>query len=77
LKRKNSSDGGGKFKSLESLKDIAIGTGFGLRYDFSFLVVRLDVGFKTYEPYITDNKKWFRNYNFNDSVFNFGINYPF
>jgi outer membrane protein assembly factor BamA len=70
-------DGGGKFKSLESLKDIAIGTGFGLRYDFSFLVVRLDVGFKTYEPYITDNKKWFRNYNFNDSVFNFGINYPF
>jgi hypothetical protein len=70
-------DGGGKFKSLESLKDIAIGTGFGLRYDFSFLVVRLDVGFKTYEPYIADNKKWFRNYNFNDSVFNFGINYPF
>lgn len=67
----------GKFTGFESLSDIAFGTGFGVRYDFNFLVVRLDVGFKTYEPYLKDGKKWFTNYNFGHSVFNFGINYPF
>lgn len=67
----------GKFTGIDSLADIALGTGFGLRYDFSFLVVRFDLGFKTYEPYLESGSKWFKNYNFNRSVFNFGINYPF
>jgi outer membrane protein assembly factor BamA len=62
------------FKSLEN---IAVGSGFGIRQDFSFFVVRIDMGFRTYDPAITDNKKWFRDYNFAHSVFNFGINYPF
>ncbi len=65
-----------KFNDLSSLKDIAIGSGFGLRLDFSFLILRLDVGFKTYEPYLLD-KKWFQNYNFSKAVYNIGINYPF
>jgi hypothetical protein len=30
-------------------KDIALGTGFGLRYDLSFCY-RFDFGFKTYNP---------------------------
>jgi len=65
-----------KFLGLKSLKNIAIGSGFGVRYDFNFLVLRLDLGFKTYEPYL-EQKKWFRNYNFNNAVLNIGINYPF
>lgn len=65
-----------KFTSFNSLKNIAIGSGFGARLDFSFLIVRLDLGFKTYEPYL-DNTKWFRNYNFASAVYNIGINYPF
>jgi len=65
-----------KFTGLSSLKNIAIGSGFGARYDFNFLVIRLDIGFKTYEPYLEDNK-WFKNYNFNSAVYNIGINYPF
>jgi hypothetical protein len=65
-----------KFNSLSSLEDIAIGTGFGVRYDLNFLVVRFDIGFKTYEPYLTD-KKWFQNYRFSSAVYNIGINYPF
>ena len=47
-----------KFSGLQSLKDIAVGAGFGLRYDFSFLVFRLDLGFKMHEPYLAENK-WF------------------
>ena len=65
-----------KFSGLQSLKDIAIGAGFGLRYDFSFLVFRLDLGFKMHEPYLAENK-WFQNYNFSNAVYNIGINYPF
>ena len=51
--------------------------GFGLRYDFSFFVVRLDFGFKTYNPAELAAKKWFRDYNFSHGVVNIGINYPF
>jgi outer membrane translocation and assembly module TamA len=69
-------DSEAKFNGLDSLSDIAIGTGFGARLDFNFLILRLDVGFKTHEPYLHGNK-WFRNYNFSSAVYNIGINYPF
>ncbi len=65
-----------KFKGFSSLQDIAIGSGFGLRYDLSFILIRLDLGFKTYEPYLTQNK-WFQHVNFKNNVYNFGISYPF
>ena len=66
-----------KFSNINSLKDIAIGSGFGIRYDLSFILLRLDLGFKTYEPYNATGKKWFQNYNFKNNVYNFGISYPF
>lgn len=65
-----------RFKGFNSLQDLAIGSGFGLRYDFSFLVFRLDLGFKMHEPYLEGNR-WFQNYNFANVVYNIGINYPF
>jgi len=52
-------------------------TGFGIRYDFGFAVARLDIGFKTYNPSLENNKRWFTNYNFSKAVYNIGINYPF
>ena len=66
-----------KFSGLNSIKDIAIGSGFGIRYDLSFILLRLDLGFKTYEPYLSKGNKWFKNYNFAHTVYNFGISYPF
>ncbi|RTY80947.1 outer membrane protein assembly factor [Flavobacterium sp. LS1P28] len=65
------------FTSFSDLKDIALGTGFGLRYDLSFFVIRFDLGFKTYNPAKETRKRWFQEYNFGNSVLNFGINYPF
>ncbi len=70
-------DSKAKFNGFSSLKDIAVGSGFGIRYDFSFLVFRFDTGFKTYEPYLSPSNKWFQNYNFSNAVYNIGINYPF
>lgn len=73
----NISDKTAVFEGLNSLKDIAIGSGFGLRYDFSFFVARLDLGFKTYNPANIEGQKWFQDFNFAQSVLNIGINYPF
>jgi len=66
-----------KFSGLKDIKEMALGTGFGLRYDLSFFVVRFDLGFKTYNPANEPNERWFSEYDFANSVFNFGINYPF
>ena len=65
------------FTSLADLEDIAISSGFGLRYDFGFFVFRLDIGFKTYDPAYPKGNKWFTDYNFGNAVYNIGINYPF
>ncbi len=65
------------FDSFDSLKDIALGTGLGLRYDFTYFLFRLDLGFKTYNPAEIPSKRWFRDYNFANSVLQIGINYPF
>lgn len=65
-----------KFKNLSSFEASAIGSGFGIRYDFNFFILRLDLGLKTYEPYLNGNP-WFQNYDIKNSVFNIGINYPF
>ena len=73
----NVTDEASTFTNIDSLKDIAIGSGFGIRYDFDFFVVRLDTGFKTYDPSESTSKRWFRNYNFTNAVYNIGINYPF
>ena len=66
-----------RFDNVNDLAEIALGSGFGLRYDLSFFVIRLDLGFKTYNPAHDKGDRWFKEYNFGHSVLNFGINYPF
>ncbi|WP_317194065.1 translocation and assembly module lipoprotein TamL [Luteirhabdus pelagi] len=66
-----------RFDGLQDLKELAVATGFGLRYDFGFFVFRLDVGFKTHNPARREGDRWFRDFNFTDAVYNIGINYPF
>ena len=73
----NEDDPSATFNNLDSLKDIAVGSGFGLRYDFGFFVLRGDIGFKTYDPSYRDENRWFNDYNFGNAVYNLGINYPF
>ena len=66
-----------KFKGFNSFKEIAVGSGFGIRYDQGLFVIRGDLGFKTYNPAKVENEKWFKEINFSKSVINIGINYPF
>lgn len=65
------------FSSLDSLKDIAVGSGFGIRYDFGLFVLRGDIGFRTYDPSLNLGDRWFQDYNFKNATYNVGINYPF
>lgn len=67
------------FNGIKSLRDIAVGTGFGLRYDFGFFVVRGDLGLKTYNPAKEYDQRWInaKGFGFSNTVFNIGINYPF
>ncbi|MEW7279965.1 BamA/TamA family outer membrane protein [Aquimarina sp. 2201CG1-2-11] len=65
------------FSGLDDLQEITVGSGFGFRYDFNFFVLRLDIGFKTFNPASDEDNRWFKKYNFSEAVYNFGINYPF
>jgi outer membrane protein assembly factor BamA len=66
-----------RFSGLEDLKELAIASGLGLRYDFGFFVARLDTGFKIHNPALAKSNRWFKESNFANAVFNIGINYPF
>lgn len=65
------------FNSLEDFREMAVATGFGLRYDWGFFVLRFDIGFKTHNPARSEGERWFKEYNFKHAVYNIGINYPF
>ncbi len=66
-----------KFKGTKSIQELALGTGFGLRYDFGFFVIRGDFGFKAYNPAKEYAQRWLKDMNLSKTVFNIGINYPF
>lgn len=66
-----------KWKGL--LDEIALGTGFGLRYDISYLVIRADLGIGLHTPYPNPDKKGYYNISsFKDGLgFHLAIGYPF
>nr|WP_245189550.1 BamA/TamA family outer membrane protein [Lunatimonas salinarum] len=76
---------GADFRVDRFYKEIAVGTGLGLRMDFDFLVLRLDMGIKAYDParaegerFILDNLSFSRPLGERGQhVFNIGIGYPF
>lgn len=78
--------GNTKFFFDSFYKEIAVGTGAGLRFDFSFLVLRVDVGIKVWDPARPVGDRWvLGNFRFTgpyDSdrepiIYNIGIGYPF
>ncbi|MEA3316994.1 MAG: BamA/TamA family outer membrane protein [Bacteroidota bacterium] len=71
---------GARFELNDFYNEIAVGTGFGTRFDFSFFIFRLDIGLKLRDPALEIDKRWIpgnRNFVGNDVNFNIGIGYPF
>ncbi len=64
--------------TAETLKNIALGTGVGLRYDLDFLVLRFDVGVALHAPYATTRSGFYNIERFKDGLgLHFAIGYPF
>ena len=71
---------GAQFKFDKFYKDIALGIGTGLRFDFSFFLGRLDFGMKLRDPVIPETNKWIfsnRSYRWRDFNAVIAIGYPF
>lgn len=68
---------GGLLQAKTFLRDLALGTGVGLRVDLGMMVIRGDLGYGLHAPYNTGNPGYF-NIRFKDAfAFHLAIGYPF
>ncbi len=68
---------GGQLRASSFLRDIALGTGVGLRVDLGMIVIRGDLGYGLHAPYDTGTPHYF-NIAFKDAfAFHLAIGYPF
>ncbi len=68
---------GGKLRGSTFFKDLALGTGVGLRVDIGMMVIRGDLGYGLHAPYDTGSPGYF-NIRFKDAfAFHLAIGYPF
>ena len=75
---------GAKF-SKKFLNELAVGAGAGLRFDFSFLILRTDIAFPLRKPYLPIGDRWVLDqislgnsaWRKENLVFNLAIGYPF
>ena len=74
---------GGQF-SNKWFSELAVGTGFGLRVDLEFLVIRLDIATPLRKPFLPENERWvsefklgYKSWRKENLIFNIAIGYPF
>lgn len=75
---------GAKF-TKDFYKEIAVSTGFGVRFDFKILVLRLDLGFPLRKPWLPEEDRWVFSgikplepeWRRENLILNLGIGYPF
>lgn len=75
----------GALFSSSFFNQLAVGTGIGLRFDFSFLVLRTDLAFPLRKPWLPRDERWVLDqidfgspgWRKENLVFNLAIGYPF
>jgi outer membrane protein assembly factor BamA len=78
LLKSDESRPGGTLRGSTFLRDLATGTGAGLRFDISMLVVRADLGIGIHAPYNTGHGGYYNMESFGKSLaFHLAIGYPF
>ncbi|RYU83290.1 translocation and assembly module lipoprotein TamL [Hymenobacter persicinus] len=72
---------GAQFRADRFYRQFAVGSGIGVRFDFTFLILRLDIATKVYDPAALGRKFVLPNFRLTNSrdqtAFNIGIGYPF
>ncbi|MGI4762922.1 MAG: BamA/TamA family outer membrane protein [Janthinobacterium lividum] len=71
---------GADFRLASFYKQFAVGSGFGIRMDFTFLILRFDIATKVYDPTETGQPWRLQNairHVDNQTVVNVGLGYPF
>lgn len=66
-----------QFKFDKFYKQLGVGSGFGIRFDFTFVVARLDFAYKIHDPAYDEGQRWFNDVKILKPQIQFGINYPF
>lgn len=78
LRKTDNTQPGGRFLWENTIKELAVGAGLGLRLDFRFFIFRVDAGIPIRDPSFPSGNRWIINhYKIRDTNFNFGIGYPF
>ena len=67
----------GTFRFNTFMDEIAVSSGWGLRWDFDFIVARLDFAYTLRTPYFPQGERWTNQFNFWKPAINFAIGYPF
>ncbi len=85
--RKDAADkpGSGFNSGKDLFKEMAVGTGVGVRFDASVLIVRFDLAFPVRKPWYPEGKRWVfneidlgsRSWRKENLILNIGIGYPF
>jgi len=87
--KKNAQDPSSRFSISNLGRDLAIGIGTGLRFDFSYFLIRFDVAYRVKDPARSTNGGWMSFKNFvwsetrekglkvNNAALQFGIGLPF
>ena len=78
LMKPNADLPGGAFSLKNMGREIALGTGAGLRYDLDFLVIRFDIGVGIHAPYDTGRSGYYNMTRFGKSLgYHLAVGYPF
>ena len=73
------SQSGGLFRRNSFYKELAVGTGIGLRFDFSFFIFRIDAGTRVYDPACPEGERFIflKSNLWRNSAVYVAIGYPF
>lgn len=78
LRKKDESRLNAEFDITKFYRQLAVGSGVGFRFDFTFFIFRLDIGVPIVDPHYPVARKWvISRFGLTDLNFNFGIGYPF
>ena len=58
-------------------KQLGFNTGFGIRLDISYVILRFDLGMQLHNPDRPENQRWIKNFHWSNTALNFSVGYPF